>query len=296
MARRPAALLLAVAVAVAVAALAALLAGCGSSSHTTTPTTATAPPGGQVANGPVREGTLGTSTPEIERLHHGREPVPVLMYHVIAAAPPGAKYAGLWVAPAALRAQVRALAQAGYRAVTLDAVLDGWAGKDTLPPHPVVLTFDDGYLSQGRDAGAILAQQGWPGVLNLAWHNLGVPGGLSRTRVRELIRAGWEIDAHSLTHPDLTTLGADALRREVAGSRAAIQRAFGVPVNGFCYPAGRFDPAVEAAVRAAGYRDATTELPGAATPAQDRYALSRIRVDAGDDAAAVLGKVRAATR
>jgi peptidoglycan/xylan/chitin deacetylase (PgdA/CDA1 family) len=159
-----------------------------------------------------------------------------------------------------------------------------------------VLTFDDGYLSQGRDAGAILARQGWPGVLNLAWHNLGAPGGIGRTRVPELVRAGWEIDAHSLTHPDLTTLDAAALRREVAGSRAAIQRAFGVPADAFCYPAGRFDPAVEAAVRAAGYRAATSELPGAATPTQDRYALSRIRVDAHDTAAAVLARVRAAAR
>jgi peptidoglycan/xylan/chitin deacetylase (PgdA/CDA1 family) len=217
------------------------------------------------------------------------------MYHVIAAAPPGARYGGLWVAPATLQAQVAALAHAGYQAVTLDAVLDGWSGRDTLPAHPVVLSFDDGYLSQGRDAGAILGRQRWPGVLNLAWHNLGVPGGISRTRVRELIAAGWEVDAHSLTHPDLTALGPQALKREVAGSRAAIQDAFKIPVNAFCYPAGRFDPAVEAAVRAAGYRAATSELPGPATPTQDRYALSRIRVDASDTPQTVLERVRAST-
>jgi peptidoglycan/xylan/chitin deacetylase (PgdA/CDA1 family) len=242
-----------------------------------------------------QSGALAEPRAPAVTLHHGQDPIPVLMYHVIAAAPPGAKYAGLWVAPSALRADVRALSRAGYRAVTLDDVLDGWAGRNTLPRHPVVLSFDDGYLSQGRDAGAILGAEHWPGVLNLAWHNLGTPGGLTRSRVRALIGAGWEIDAHSLTHPDLTTLGAAALKHEVAGSRQAIQRAFGVPVNAFCYPAGRFDPTVEAAVRAAGYRAATTELPGPATPTQDRYALSRIRVNAGDGAAAVLARVRAAS-
>jgi peptidoglycan/xylan/chitin deacetylase (PgdA/CDA1 family) len=284
------------AVVLAFAAVAALLSSCGGAEHDSDARTTTAAEAtSQVANGPVSPGApTPVPTQPTGPLHHGHDAVPILMYHVIAPAPAGAKYAGLWVAPAALQAQVAALAHAGYQAVTLDAVLDGWSGKDTLPAHPVVLSFDDGYLSQGRDAGAILAKAHWPGVLNLAWHNLGVPGGLSRTRVRELIRAGWEIDAHSLTHPDLTTLGPDALQREVAGSRAAIRDAFKVPVNAFCYPAGRFDPAVEAAVRAAGYRAATSELPGAATPTQDRYALSRIRVDAADTPQTVLARVRAA--
>jgi peptidoglycan/xylan/chitin deacetylase (PgdA/CDA1 family) len=193
-----------------------------------------------------------------------------------------------------MRAQVAALAAAGYTGVTLDTVLDAWRGRATLPPHPVVLSFDDGYLSQGKAAGEVLRAAHWPGVLNLAWHNLGTPGGLTRGRVLTMIRDGWEIDAHSLTHPDLTTVGPAALQHEIAGSRAAIQRAFGVRADAFCYPAGRFDAAVEAAVRAAGYRAATTERPGAARPGDDPYALPRIRVDAGDSAQAVVRKVRSA--
>ncbi len=265
----------------------AVAGGCGSSSSPSghSATSATPAPPLQTANGPVRGA---------ERLGHSRAPVPVLMYHVIAPAPPGATFAGLWVSPAALRAQVTALAKAGFHGVTLDAVLDGWAGKDTLPPHPVVLSFDDGYLSQGQEAGAILREQGWPGVLNLALHNLDTPGGLSASRVKTMIGDGWEIDAHSLTHPDLTTLGAAALRREIAGSRTAIQERFGVPVNAFCYPAGRYNATAEAAVRAAGYRAATTVEDGVARASADRYALPRIRVDRDDGAAAVVAKVRAA--
>jgi peptidoglycan/xylan/chitin deacetylase (PgdA/CDA1 family) len=269
------------------------LAGCGGASDSGG-ATATAPAGGgQVANGPVAATTPGVSEPELRR--PSRAPVPILMYHVIAAAPPGAKYGGLWVPPSELKEQVDALDEAGYTAVTLDDVLDAWAGKPTLPKRAVVLSFDDGYLSQGKDAGAILAAKGWPGVLNLAWHNLGVPGGITKSRIRTMVRAGWEIDAHSLTHPDLTTLSGAALTREVAGSRRAIHDAFGVPVDAFCYPAGKYDASVEAAVRAAGYRAATTELDGAAAPSQDPYALHRIRVNAGDNGPTVLARVQAAT-
>jgi peptidoglycan/xylan/chitin deacetylase (PgdA/CDA1 family) len=269
-------------------------AGCGGASgdDATRTAPAAAEAIGQVANGPSA-GKKAPVPPATGPLRASRAAVPVLMYHVIAPAPPGAKYAGLWVSPKALQAQVDALAKAGYTAVTLDAVVNGWEGKPTLPPKPVVLTFDDGYLSQGKDAGAILAARGWPGVLYLAWHNLGTPGGITRSRIKRMVSDGWEIGAHTINHTDLTTLDAAGLRREVGGSRDLIRKAFGVPVNSFCYPAGRFDPAVEDAVREAGFTSATTELPGRATPAQDRFALSRIRVDASDSAASVLAKVDA---
>jgi peptidoglycan/xylan/chitin deacetylase (PgdA/CDA1 family) len=109
-----------------------------------------------------------------------------------------------------------------------------------------------------------------------------------------MLADGWELGAHSLTHPDLTTLDATSLRREIAGSRQRLRKEFGVPVATFCYPAGRYDQTVERAVRAAGYRAATTVEPGAARPGDDRMALPRIRVNGGESAASVLAAVRAA--
>jgi peptidoglycan/xylan/chitin deacetylase (PgdA/CDA1 family) len=96
--------------------------------------------------------------------------------------------------------------------------------------------------------------------------------------VRKLIAAGWEIDAHTLTHPDLTTLDGARLWKEVDGSRVALRHMFHVPVDFFCYPAGRYDPAVEAAVHAAGYRGATTTNAGIASHQGDPYAMPRVRV------------------
>jgi peptidoglycan/xylan/chitin deacetylase (PgdA/CDA1 family) len=105
-------------------------------------------------------------------------------------------------------------------------------------------------------------------------------------------KAGWEIDAHSLTHADLRTLSGAALRREVAGSRAEIRRRFGQPADFFCYPAGLYDPHVIAAVRAAGYLGATTVRHGLGRPA-DAYTLSRVRIDRGDGVAGLRRKLAA---
>jgi peptidoglycan/xylan/chitin deacetylase (PgdA/CDA1 family) len=129
-------------------------------------------------------------------------------------------------------------------------------------------------------------------VLNLGVHNVG-PGGLTRRQIRALLHDGWEVDAHTISHPDLTAVDAARLRHEVAGSRAWIRRAFGIPVDFFCYPAGRYDATVEHAVRAAGYFGATTTDPGRASPHSEPYALPRVRVTPDMTAADVLARVRA---
>jgi peptidoglycan/xylan/chitin deacetylase (PgdA/CDA1 family) len=208
-------------------------------------------------------------------------PVEILMYHLVAAAPPGAAYQDLWVAPGRFMQEMRALADAGYRATTLDAVWHAWHGNGSLPRHPIVVSFDDGYQSQSIAARRMLARLGWPGVLNLAVENVGLKGGLARDEVRAMVRDGWEIDAHTLTHPDLTTLDASGLRREVAGSRRWLHRAFGVPVDFFAYPSGRYDPTVEAAVRArvtwAPRPRSRARPPAPPTPTPCRRSVSRPR-------------------
>ncbi len=214
------------------------------------------------------------------------------MYHVIADPPRSAPFPDLYVSRAELAAQVRLLAAAGYQAVTLGRVFDAWHGRASLPPRPIVLSFDDGYRSDVTAARPLLAARRWPGVLNLDLSNLAPSWGVGERGVRRLMAAGWEIDAHSLTHPDLTALSGAALTREVAGSRREIRRRFGVTARFFCYPSGRYDADVIAAVRAAGFEGATTVEPGLAAWTEP-FTLARIRVDRGDGADGLARKLAA---
>jgi peptidoglycan/xylan/chitin deacetylase (PgdA/CDA1 family) len=214
-------------------------------------------------------------------------PVPILMYHAITSPPANAPYPDLYVPRASFAAEVAWLAGRGYHAVTLQQVFDAWRGAATLPSKPIVFSFDDGYLTQVTNALPILKAQHWPGVLNLEFRNLQPVWGIRPPGVRKLLAAGWELDAHTLTHPDLTAVDAARLKEEVAGSREAIRRKFHVPVNFFCYPAGRYDDAAVAAVQQAGYLGATTTNFGLARPSE-LYTLSRVRVN-GTDTAAGLG-------
>jgi peptidoglycan/xylan/chitin deacetylase (PgdA/CDA1 family) len=101
--------------------------------------------------------------------------------------------------------------------------------------------------------------------------------------VRALVRAGWELACHTVTHLDLTELEDDELDKEIRLSRRILRVTFGVPVDFFCYPSGHHDQRVVAVVRDAGYLGATTSLPGLACPG-DPFRLRRVRIGDGDDA------------
>jgi peptidoglycan/xylan/chitin deacetylase (PgdA/CDA1 family) len=221
-------------------------------------------------------------------------PVPILMYHVLGIPQAGTPYPELWVKPADLAGQMDWLQSHGYHAVTLGQVFRYWQKGVALPPKPVVASFDDGYLSDFTVAMPTLRRHGWAGVLNLVVENV-KPGDITAWQVRRLIKAGWEIDAHTISHADLTALDAAKLQHEVAGSRAELRHRFGQNVDFFCYPAGRYNTTVVAAVRAAGYLGATTENPGLAIPGQ-AFTLSRIRINYSDGVGGFAEKLSRATR
>lgn len=220
-----------------------------------------------------------------------RARVPILMYHVIAEAPAGEAYPELWVAPERFAAQMEAVARAGYEAVTLEQVLAGWDEGAPLPERPIVITFDDGYLSQSVNAGPVLEKLGWPGVLYLTLRNIG--DSIPEASVRKLLRAGWELGAHTATHPDLRTLDAAGSQRELDDVRDELRKRFDAPVDAFCFPAGKYDASVIDAVRAAGYTSATTVDPGWADAGTPRFELPRVRVDPGDTPDGLLEKIAA---
>jgi peptidoglycan/xylan/chitin deacetylase (PgdA/CDA1 family) len=225
----------------------------------------------------------------------GTTPVPILMYHVIAAAPAGAPFPGLYVPPSEFAAQMQALKAAGWTAVTLDQVDAYWRRGVRLPAgKPIVLSFDNGYQSQYSQALPVLRRLGWVGDENIQL--TGLPpsqGGLGDDEVRGLIAAGWELDTQGISHADLITLDAGQLHEQVAGARAVLQQRYHVPVNWFCYPSGHYDATVVTAVEAAGYEGSTTVVPGWAHPADDPYRLHRLRVLGGTSPAGLLSLIAA---
>jgi peptidoglycan/xylan/chitin deacetylase (PgdA/CDA1 family) len=223
----------------------------------------------------------------------GNATVPILMYHVINDPPAGAPYPLLYVPAAEFDAQMQAMKDAGWHAVTLDQLRANWTTGAKLPAgKPFVITFDNGYYSQYSAALPELKKLGWVADENIQLSGLPPSqGGLTNDEIRAMVQAGWELDTQGISHADLVELSGSELTAQVAGARHTIQRRFHVPVNWFCYPSGQYDAAVIAEVKAAGFKGSTTVVPGWASRASDPYLLPRLRIVSGTTPAELLSQI-----
>jgi peptidoglycan/xylan/chitin deacetylase (PgdA/CDA1 family) len=102
---------------------------------------------------------------------------------------------------------------------------------------------------------------------------------MSWADARALAAGGFDIGAHSVSHPRLAAIAPAAAAGELRASKARIEDEIGVAVRHTAYPYGSHDPAVRAEARAAGYESACTTQIGLAGPGADRWALPRVPID-----------------
>lgn len=82
--------------------------------------------------------------------------VPILMYHHISEDP--SLHNSMIVSPAKFKQDMSALKEAGYNTVHLQNLIDYVYHDGQLPENPVVVTFDDGYLSNYQYAYPVLKE------------------------------------------------------------------------------------------------------------------------------------------
>jgi peptidoglycan/xylan/chitin deacetylase (PgdA/CDA1 family) len=73
-----------------------------------------------------------------------------------------------------------------------------------------------------------------------------------------LVSEGFEVGAHTITHPVLSELHGRQLWVEVSVCKQVLEQILGQEVQMFCYPRGRYNQEVLETVRKAGYRGART--------------------------------------
>lgn len=218
-------------------------------------------------------------------------PFPILMYHRISDDGPAAL--DQWrTSQMAFAEQLGWLSHNGYTPVSLrrmsDAVLHGHA----LPERSLVITFDDATRDFQDIALPLLERHGFPATLFVPtghvgdaarWDALHGPPTplLDWNELAALPASLVTIGSHSVNHLRLPELGPEALVRELAGSKAALEARLGREIDSIAYPFGAYDSAVRLMTRRCGYRTGLTCLDGLVEAQGDALALRRQEVKGG---------------
>jgi peptidoglycan/xylan/chitin deacetylase (PgdA/CDA1 family) len=177
--------------------------------------------------------------------------VPILMYHHIEVAPIDSPYR---VSTSKFEEELKLLRDWEYTTITTEMLVKAITEGASLPPRPIIITFDDGNIDNYTNAFPIMQKYGFTGVLYIVSNRIQSEGFMNVDQIKEMAAAGWEVGSHSISHPNLSAdVPPDLLRREIIESRQDLEAALNLPVLTFAYPFGEVSSAAVDYVKFAGY-------------------------------------------
>jgi peptidoglycan/xylan/chitin deacetylase (PgdA/CDA1 family) len=228
----------------------------------------------------------------------GKRSIPILMYHgIVEDSEPGVHaYYRTTTAPRVFAEQMAYLSQNGYRSFSLEEAIRGLEDGNGTVGRGVVITFDDGYSDFYSNAFPVLNRYGFRASVFLPTAYIGdtrrrLKGRecLTWSEIRELQKHGTWFGSHTVNHPQLRDLDAQALRSEIVTSKQTIEDKLGCPVESFAYPyafpetESDFKNRLRQLLGQAGYKNGVCTTIGRLVPGSDRYFLRRLPVNSEDD-------------
>ncbi len=200
--------------------------------------------------------------------------VPVLLYHSIAPF----ELSGIWITKRRFEKQIEWLFKNGFGSLNPEQLSNSTFKKS------IMITFDDAYDNLYEEGIPVLLKYGFTAIIFVLSGYVGKENswdaGVTRRthmgwdRLRELSSLNFEIASHTHTHPDLTKLSRDKVKREMEFSKKLIEDKIGKPVKFLSYPFGRHSKLVRECARESGYTACFSSNPFS----KDRWAIGRMGI------------------
>jgi peptidoglycan/xylan/chitin deacetylase (PgdA/CDA1 family) len=178
------------------------------------------------------------------------------------------------------RWQMRRISGSGRRGVSVRMVHESFARGDPVPSSWVVITFDDGNLSDYVHALPWLEELGFSATFFVGSERIGAEGGLEPDMLAQMAARGMDIGSHGVTHRFLTTLSAREEEEEMNGSKQFLERITGGEVLFYAPPGGRIGRRGIATLKRLNFQAVCTSEFGFNACAQRKFAYRRIPVTA----------------
>lgn len=202
--------------------------------------------------------------------------VPVLNYHQIN----DEAHNVLTLSSSEFEAQMEYLRENGYTSITPEELSDYLETGKELPPKPVLITFDDGYMDNYRVAYPIMQKYHYTATIFLISDFIGNYNRyLTWQQVREMQGQGFVFESHTLNHCLLTELSEEEIEFQLVKSRQALEWQLGKEVEYLAYPGGYYDKRIIKIAKQAGYRGAfTINFGRTGKRHSELFALNRIPI------------------
>jgi peptidoglycan/xylan/chitin deacetylase (PgdA/CDA1 family) len=207
-----------------------------------------------------------------------RTKVPILVYHHIRLTSDGSRgLRRMTVTAEVFGQQMKFLQDSGYHVITFSDLADYFEQGRELPTLPVIITFDDGWVTQYENALPFLSKYRFPATFFVVTNYIGHPGFISWPQLQTLLTEGMKIGSHSLSHPRLAKIADPTLLwDQIYNSKVILESQLEVPVAVFAYPYGSYNTTAVDMVKAAGYRVGRGCCSGVAHTSTDVFALRAI--------------------
>ena len=219
-----------------------------------------------------------------------RENVPILMYHEINLLPKNGP-TELYVSKENFAQQLDTLKKEGYNTITMDQLYQHWEHKVPLPNKPIVMSFDDGYVSHYEYASVELSKRGMTGTFYIITNKLKEGKVSSPKNLKKMYIEGMEIGSHTMTHLDVRYATNEQVETELRESKKILEGIINAKVEHFCYPIGGRTAYAIQTLKNDGYKTAVTTAYGKATKEQGYLELKRIRIVYNDTVESFLNKI-----
>lgn len=200
--------------------------------------------------------------------------IPVLNYHQIN----DTDFDALTLSSSEFAAQMKDLYEEGYTTLTPDQLLADLHGNN-LPSKPVLITFDDGYEDNYRNAYPILEKYHFNATIFLISNLVGQDHYLNWNEIKDMQQHQITFEGHTFSHPFLSKeTDENVLKKELLDSKHDLENHLGYRIDYLAYPYGDYNPHVMEEVQKYGYRAAFTVHLGDDTGKDNPYALPRVPI------------------
>lgn len=169
---------------------------------------------------------------------YGKQQVPVLCYHRIT----DGKKGDYTVTPSTFKQHMKILVDSGYHSISPDQLYNYLVSDSSLPPKPVMITFDDSRVEHSSIAAPELEKNGFRGAFFIMTITHNKKNYMTKDQIAGLAKAGHTIGLHTWDHTMVVKYKSpEDWQKQIVAPAQKLEGIIGGSVQYMAYPNGVYN-------------------------------------------------------